>query len=91
MNSNTTNSQKSFYFSDNASKKIQLLKEFSDINKDWIINIKNAAATVVSLVGREVVEHVFRKYGASSVDDLNPVFYSEIFNELDFLAHDASD
>ena len=58
---------------------------------DWIINIENAAYEVKRLVGEKTVEQVFRKYGASSADDLNPIYYSDVFGELDFITHDADD
>lgn len=60
-------------------------------NEDWIINIENAAATAISFFGKEAVQHVFKKYGAYSAEDLTPTHYSEVFDELDFMAHDACD
>ncbi len=59
--------------------------------KDWIINLENAAAEVSTLLGKETVQHVLQKYGARSFEDLNPCYYSEVFDELDFMANDARD
>ena len=58
-------------------------------NEDWIINIENAATTAISFFGKEAVQHVFNKNGAYSAEDLSPTQYSEVFDELDFMAHDA--
>ena len=59
--------------------------------KDWIINIENAAAELSELLDRETVRQVLRKYGARSIEHLNPAYYSEVFDELDFRANDARD
>ena len=58
---------------------------------DWIINLENAAAEVSALLGNETVQHVLQKYDARSIEDLNPCYYSEAFDELDFMANDARD
>lgn len=59
--------------------------------KDWIINLENAAADVAALLGKETVQHILQKYDAKSIDDLSPCYYSEVFDELDFMANDARD
>ena len=59
--------------------------------KDWIINLENAAAEVSTLLGKETVQHVLQKYDAKSIDDLSPCYFSEVFDELDFMANDARD
>lgn len=59
--------------------------------KDWIINLENAAAAVAALLGKETVQHILQKYDAKSIDDLSPCYYSEVFDELDFMANDARD
>lgn len=58
---------------------------------DWIINLENAAAEVATLCGKKTVQHVLQKYDARSIDDLSPCHYSEVFDELDFMANDARD
>ena len=50
--------------------------------KNWIINIENSAATVESQLGSSVVNSVFERYGAHSVEDLNPSDLPEVFGEL---------
>ena len=59
--------------------------------KDWIINLENAAAEVSTLLGKETVHHVLQKYDARSIEDLSPCYYSEVFDELDFITTDARD
>ena len=59
--------------------------------KDWIINLENAAADVAALLGKETVQHILQKYDAKSIEDLSPCYYSEVFDELDFMANDARD
>lgn len=59
--------------------------------KDWIINLENAAAAVAALLGKETVQHILQKYDAKSIDDLSPCYFSEVFDELDFMANDARD
>ena len=50
--------------------------------KNWLINIENSAATVESCLGSAVVKSVFERFGAHSIQDLNPSNYSEVFSEL---------
>ena len=59
--------------------------------ENWICNIENAAADVASVLGKETVRHVLQKYGAASIENLAPHYYSEVFDELDFMANDARD
>lgn len=54
----------------------------------WIINIQNAAKEVASQLGHETVKHILKKYGANSIEDLSPSHYTEVFDELDFIAND---
>ena len=55
---------------------------------DWITNIENAAAEVEKKLGRSTVEFVLQKHGASSIEDLSESHYSEVWDELDFMAND---
>ena len=59
--------------------------------KDWIMNLENAAAEVAAFLGKETVQHVLQKYSARSIEDLSPYYYSEAFDELNFIANDARD
>ena len=51
-------------------------------NKDWIINLENAADEVAGICGNEVVRFILREHGARSIEDLNPGDYEEVFSEL---------
>lgn len=57
----------------------------------WRCNIQNAARDVVNIYGTEVVLHILRKYGARSIESLSSVYYTEVFDELDFMVIDAGD
>lgn len=50
--------------------------------RNWLINIENSAATVESCLGSVVVKSVLERFGAHSIQDLNPSNYSEVFSEL---------
>ena len=50
--------------------------------RNWIINIENTAATVSAQVGQTAVDSVFKRYGAHSVEDLNPSDLPEVFSDL---------
>ena len=51
-------------------------------HRNWITNIENSAAAVESQLGSAVVNSVFERYGAHSVEDLNPSDLPEVFSEL---------
>lgn len=53
-----------------------------DERENWIINIENTASTISSQVGSAVVDAIFQKYGAKSVEDLNPSDLPDVFSEL---------
>lgn len=57
--------------------------------ENWLCNIQNTAKEVTVIYGSETVTHIFQKYGARSVYDLNPVYYSEVFDELDFMTKEG--
>lgn len=42
-----------------------------DERENWIINIENTASTISSQMGSAVVDGVFQRYVAHSVDDLS--------------------
>lgn len=58
-------------------------------NSYWQINIENAAIEAARIWGDAVVRSVFNRYDASSVSDLNPCYYSQVFSELDYLGSDT--
>lgn len=59
--------------------------------ENWICNLQNAAADVAARFGTETVRHILNKYGTDSIEGLAPCYYSEAFDELDFMASDAYD
>lgn len=48
-------------------------------------NIEADSIEVSQQFGSEEVDFVFMKYGATSIDDLDPSDYSSVFSELDAL------
>lgn len=53
------------------------------IEKDsYIISIEESASIISSQVGSAVVDSVFQRYGAQSVEDLNPCDLPDVFSEL---------
>ena len=50
--------------------------------QNWIINIENTAAIVSVQVGQAVVDSVFKRYGAHSIEELNPSDLPEVFSDL---------
>ncbi len=57
-------------------------------NRDWVINIENAAAKVATEYDQKVVDSVFCRYDAHSLEDLAPCYYSEMFSDLEQIAND---
>ena len=53
-----------------------------DERENWIINTENTASTISSQVGSAVVDAVFQRYGAKSIEDLSPCDLPDVFNEL---------
>ena len=54
-----------------------------DERENWIINIENTASTISSQLGSAVVvDGVFQRYGAHSLEDLNPSDLPDVFSEL---------
>ena len=50
--------------------------------EDWMINLENTADEVAGICGSEVIRFILRDHGASTVCDLNPGDYEEVFSEL---------
>ena len=48
----------------------------------YIISIEESASIISSQVGSAVVDSVLEKYGAHSVEDLNPCDLPDVFSEL---------
>ena len=53
------------------------------IEKDsYIASIEESASIISSQVGSTVVDSVFQRYDAHSVEDLNPCDLPDVFSEL---------
>lgn len=48
----------------------------------YITSIEESASIISSQVGAAVVDSVFQKYGAHSVENLNPSDLPDVFSEL---------
>ena len=60
-------------------------------NESWRISIEQSANFIEDQDQAETVLGVFEKYNATCLDDLNPVYYSEVFNELSAIEADLRD
>lgn len=54
----------------------------------WRLNIENSAATVCNQYGQDVACSVFNRYDAHNIDDLSPIYYSDVFGELEQILND---
>ena len=59
--------------------------------ENWICNLQSVANEVSTRWGTETVQHILGKYGANCIENLASCYYSEAFDELDFMASDAYD
>ena len=50
--------------------------------ENWIINIENTAAFIVSQIGAETVDFVLGKFGVSSIEQIASSNLTEVFSEL---------
>lgn len=55
--------------------------------QDWQINTENLAASVAAKYGSEAA--MFRRYDASCFEDLNPMYYNEVFGDLMLIDEDG--
>ncbi len=49
---------------------------------DWRTNIESLAANVAKKIGVEVAKSAFSLYDATCFDNLNPIYYWEVFGTL---------
>jgi hypothetical protein len=56
--------------------------------ENWLINIENSTTDVVEKYGENVALSVFQRYDATSVYDLSPCYYAEVFADLEQSAND---
>ena len=68
-----------------------MLGELLMTNQEWILNLYNTATVVSTHLGSDSVRYILWKYGADSFESLSPIYYSEVFSELDFMASDLRD
>ena len=55
----------------------------SSISKqDYINSIEESASIISSEIGPEVIDSVFQRYGAHSVEDIDPADLPDVFSEL---------
>ncbi len=62
---------------------------------NWLCSIRDSENAVIEGLGQdfgqEVVNFIYNKYGASSIEDLSPSCYSDVFSELYFYEADLKD
>jgi len=51
-------------------------------NSDYVASIEESASIICSTIGPAVVDSVFQRYGAHSVEDLDPADLPDVFSEL---------
>ena len=56
--------------------------------ENWLINIENSTTAVVKKYGEDVALSVFQRYDATSVYDLSPCYYNEVFADLEQITND---
>lgn len=56
---------------------------------EWRINIENTAASVAAKYGNEVAASVFKRYDATSFEELRPAYYAEVFGDLMLIDEDG--
>ena len=56
--------------------------------EDLLISIQNTASEVAGEYGDDVVKSVLERYNATSIEDLSPSNYEEVFGELYQIATD---
>lgn len=58
---------------------------------NWLNNIYSTADAVTQQTNWETVLSVLQRYGASSIEDLNPGDYPEVFSDLYAIEADTRD
>ena len=54
----------------------------------WLNSIGYCADHITEEIGYDTVKFVLEKYGATSINDLNPSDYSEVYDELSAIEAD---
>lgn len=50
--------------------------------QNWITNIENSANVIASYLGTVVVASILERYGARHIEDIDPSFLPDVFNEM---------
>ena len=50
--------------------------------ENWLCNLQETATIVARQTSRETVYNVLSRYGATSIEKLNPGYYSDVFSDL---------
>ena len=58
---------------------------------DWMVNLENAATAVARNYGHAEVKSILAKYGATTLSNLSPCYYGEVFGELEDRAKNADE
>lgn len=59
--------------------------------ENWLCNIQNTTDAVTNQTSWETALSVLQRYGASSIETLNPGDYPEVFSELYAIEADTRD
>ena len=59
--------------------------------ENWLCNIQETATAVAKQTGWRTVKSVLRRYGASSIEKLNPGDYPAVFSDLYAIEDDTRD
>ncbi len=51
-------------------------------NESWRISIEQSSGFIAEQIVPRTVQAIFEKYNATCIDDLDPVHFSEVYNEL---------
>ena len=54
--------------------------------ESWLCSIRYAAAEVAARFGEEALQQKLQQYGADAIEELPHCVFSEVFDELDFMA-----
>lgn len=57
-------------------------------NESWRISIEQSADFIEQQIGAKTVLGIFKKYNTTCLENLNPIHYSEVFNELSAIEAD---
>ena len=59
--------------------------------ENWLCSLQETATRVARQTSRETVYNVLSRYGAASIEELNPGDYSDVFSVLYAIEADSRD